>query len=533
MIELDIRVPVKYTKDDVRLALLDRAPLSVKEVRDFLIVKRRLVAKDTSDIHYKMSVALSLSTEREEGLLKIRNKVRLYDGLHLDLPDSRLASRPLVVGAGPAGLFAALTLAEAGARPIIVERGLKLEERDAQVKKFFLTGKLDTECNIQFGEGGAGTYSDGKLKVGSHDKYKMYVLRSLVEAGAPEEVLYSMDGHLGTDKLSGITRGIRERLISLGAEFYFSTRLTGIILKDGKVTGARLERFGKEEIVETESIVLAVGHSARDTFRMLKETGVVMEARGFGIGVRIEHPREHIDRMFYGEGMAKDLCSASYHLVTHLPSGRSVYSFCMCPGGTVVAATSAEGAVVTNGMSEYLRDGENSNAAFLVSVTSNDFDSADPLSGFELQKRIEEAAFRMGGGDYKAPAIRMEDFLLGNAPSTPKSVRPTYQRGITPASAESYLPTYITDSLRAAIKDFEAYAPGFYLPDAVLTGAETRSTSPVRILRGEDCAALGISGLYPAGEGGGYAGGIISSAADGVKVAVALLSSACSKNKNK
>ena len=279
---------------------------------------------------------------------------------------------------------------------------------------------------------------------------------------------------------------------------------------------------GKEDIIETDNIVLAIGHSARDTFRMLKDTGVIMEARGFGIGVRIEHPREHIDKMFYGAA-SHDIGSASYHLVTHLPTGRSVYSFCMCPGGTVVAATSCEGAVVTNGMSEYGRDGENSNAAFLVSVTPGDFDTSDPLSGFLLQSKIEEMAYTVGGGGFTAPAIRMEDFVSGNTPIRPRSVQPTYQRGVKPARAEEYLPEYITDSLRAAISDFEAYAPGFYYPDALMTGAETRSTSPVRILRGEDFSAMGISGLYPAGEGGGYAGGIISSAADGGRVAEAIL----------
>ena len=522
MIEIEIRVPVRYTVDDVRTALLSRVPLYSDEVRDFVIVKRRLSAKEKADIHYKMTVALSLPEERESGLLKIRNKVREHDALRFDLPDSRLATRPLVVGAGPAGLFAALTLAEAGARPIIIERGLAVDERCLKVKEFFLTGRLDTECNIQFGEGGAGTYSDGKLKVGSHDRYKMYVLRALAMAGAPEEILYSMDSHLGTDKLSGITKSIRERLISLGADFRFSTRLVGINTRDGRITGATVECAGKREVIETENIVLAIGHSARDTFKILKDTGIVMEARGFGIGVRIEHPREHIDRMFLGEAV-RDVGSASYHLVTHLGSGRSVYSFCMCPGGSVVAATSSEGGVVTNGMSEYGRDGANSNAAFLVSVTPRDFDTGDPLSGFELQRKIEERAFIAGGADYRAPAIRMEDFLSGSTPSAPRSVLPTYQRGVRPIRMEEYLPEYITGSLREAISDFESYARGFLYPDAIMTGAETRSTSPVRILRGEDFSAVGISGLYPAGEGGGYAGGIISSAADGVRVAEAIL----------
>ena len=522
MIEIEIRVKAKYTADDIREALRLRVPLSDSEVRDFQIVKRRLVAKDKSDVHYKMTVALSLSRERMSGLLKMRNKVKAHEDLTLRLPESHLSSRPVVVGAGPAGLFAALVLAESGARPIVIERGLAVGERCERVNRFFITGELDTECNIQFGEGGAGTYSDGKLKIGSHDKYKNYVLSSLAEAGAPEEILYSMDSHLGTDKLPKIVERVRERLISLGAEIRFSTRLTGLIVKDGKLVGLKVESDGKEDAIECENAVLAIGHSARDTFRMLKDAGVIMEARGFGIGVRIEHPRERIDSMFLGDA-SRDVGSASYHLVTHLPSGRSVYSFCMCPGGTVVAATSAEESVVTNGMSEYGRDGENSNAAFLVSVTPDDFDSSDPLAGFELQRKIEMAAYRAGGGNFVAPAIRMGDFVTKSLSAVSGSVIPTYQRGVVNATAEEYLPEHITDSLRAAISDFEAYAPGFYFPDAILTGAETRSTSPVRILRGEDFSAVGISGLYPAGEGGGYAGGIISSAADGVKAAEAIL----------
>ena len=523
MIETEIRVPAAYTSGDVRSALRARLPLSEEEVRDFQIVKKRLSAADKTDIHYKMTVALALSEDRESGLLKIRNKVRPHDGLELELPEAKLGARPVVVGSGPAGLFAALTLAESGARPILVERGLPVEERAECVRRLELFGILNPECNVQFGEGGAGTYSDGKLKVGSHDKYKMKVLRALVEAGAPEEILYSMDGHLGTDKLSHIVRRVRERLISLGATLMFSTRLVGINLKDGRVCAARVMCDGKEEIIETENIVLAIGHSARDTFEVLKKTGVIMEPRGFGIGVRIEHPREHVDRLIYGECAPQGLGSASYHLVAHLDNGRSVYSFCMCPGGTVVAATSSEGGVVTNGMSEYLRDGSSSNAAFLVSVTPRDFASEDPLAGFELQRKIEESAYLAGGGGYLAPTVRMEDFVKKTIPTQPCTVLPSYPVGTSTASPDDYLPEYITDSLRAAIADFEEYLPGFYYPDAVMTGAETRSTSPVRILRDGSYEAIGIKGLYPTGEGAGYSGGIISSAADGVKAAEAIL----------
>ena len=523
MIKTDIKVSTDYTPESVRDALRQRLPLTSDELRSFEIVRRIVNIKDKGNIHYDMTVALDLSPEREAGLLKMRNKVKHHDPMNLAIPHARLKSRPVVVGAGPAGLFAALILAEAGAKPILIERGLPVDERRKSVDLFNTLGILDPESNIQFGEGGAGTYSDGKLKVGSHDKYKMKVLRTLHELGAPDEILFSMNGHLGTDKLSELIRRLRERLISLGATVCFSTKLVGIDLKNNAVSATRVAKNGKIDTIDTENVILATGHSARDSFRILRDLGLPMEPRGFGIGMRIEHPREYTDRITYGGDTPTGLGAASYHLVTHLPNGRSVYSFCMCPGGTVVAATSEQGAVVTNGMSEFGRDGDNSNAAFLVSLTPRDFGTDDPLGGFAVQERIERAAFLAGGGEYRAPAVRMSDFLSDAAPTAPTSVCPSYPRGTTPARPSSYLPDFVTDSLRAAIADFDAWMPGFSYPDAIMTGAETRSTSPVRILRGDTLSAIGFDGIYPAGEGGGYSGGIISSAADGVRVAIALL----------
>jgi len=444
MIKTDIKIKTDYTPDSVREALREKLPLAAEETRDFTIVRRILNIKDKADIHYDMTVALELSPDREAGLLKIRNKVKPYDPLNLDIEKARLDSRPVVVGAGPAGLFAALTLAEAGARPIVVERGLPIDERKKKVDAFNTFGILDTECNIQFGEGGAGTYSDGKLKVGSHDKYKMKVLRELVVAGAPDEILFSMNGHLGTDKLSDITKAIRNRIISLGGSFEFSTKMIGLNFKNNRLAATRVEKNGTEYEIPTENLFLATGHSARDSFALLKAIGMPLEPRGFGIGVRIEHTREHTDKMTYAGDTPPCLGSASYHLVTHLEGGRSVYSFCMCPGGSVVAATSCEGAVVTNGMSEFLRDGRNSNAAFLVSVTPKDFGTDDPLGGFALQEKLERAAFISGGGEYKAPAIRMEDFVKENKPAPFGDVTPTYPRGTALARPEEYLPEYIT-----------------------------------------------------------------------------------------
>ena len=518
MIKTDIKVPHGYTKADILCALEGRLPLSRDEISDIQIIRRSLNISDKSDIHYDMTVGLSLSAEREAGLLKMKKKVSEARSFGIEIPPCRFNSPPLVVGAGPAGLFCALLLAEAGARPILIERGLPVRERAERVERFEKFGILDTECNVQFGEGGAGTFSDGKLKVGGMDKYKHKVLTEFVSAGAEDDILYNTSAHLGTDRLRGIVEALRERIVSLGGEVHFSTRLTDLIIRDGRVKGCKAEKDGNEIIFDTENIVLATGHSAADIFEMLKSRGAIMEAKGFGIGVRIEHPREYINRLAYGDNAPRGIETASYHLVTHLDNGRSVYSFCMCPGGSVVAATSNEGSVVTNGMSEYARSADNSNSALLVSVTPEDFGSDDVLAGIALQRAIERRAFSVAGGDYRAPAITLGEFM-GKGTADFASVKPSYPRGTVKASPEKYLPEFITSSLLASVSDFDDWMGGFYYPEAVLTGPETRSTSPVRVLRGGDGAALGIEGLYPAGEGAGYAGGIVSSARDGLIIA--------------
>ena len=523
MIKTDIKLPVAYTSADIKEALLSRIPLTPDEARDFTIVRRALNVKDKGDIHYDVTVAVSLSADRERSLLNMRKKVRPHLNRELVIPKSRLDNRPLVVGAGPAGLFAALTLAIAGARPIVVERGQSVDEREVTVNRFNTLGILDPESNIQFGEGGAGTFSDGKLKYGSPDEYKSFVLRELAAAGGDEDITYSVGAHLGTDKLKSIVKTIREKILSLGGEFRFGTRLDRLIIRDGRVIGAMLsDRDGASYELYAEKIILAIGHSARDTFRTVKDQGVKMTPRGFGIGMRVEHPREYINRLIYGENYPAELGSASYHLVTHLKNGRSVYSFCMCPGGEVVAATGNEGCIVTNGMSEYDRMAENSNAAYLVSVTPADFGSDDPLAGFAFQEQIERAAFSLTE-KYRAPATGMEQFLRGETPKSFGDMRPSYKRGVEIVSPELYLPGYITDSMREAMYDFDAWMPGILYPDSPLIGPETRTTSPVRIERDETYQA-NLKGLYPAGEGAGYAGGIVSSARDGVMIAMSILS---------
>lgn len=523
MICTRIRVPFKYDDETLALAIADSLGFPRCEIDSVEIRRRELDLSDKSAPAYKMTVAFSASPAREGGLLKIKKRVFSDPVLAFAIPSRPLSERPVVVGAGPAGLFAALILARGGARPILVERGLPVDERSITVDRFNRLGILDPECNVQFGEGGAGTYSDGKLKYGSMDAYKLAVLREFVDAGADEEILYTVGAHLGTDKLSGIVKNIREKILSLGGEVRFSTKLVGIGVKNGAVNSVTLESFEGRYTIGADSLILATGHSAEDSFRLLESLGVAMTPKGFGIGMRIEHRREYIDDLVYGKGHSSELPTASYHLVTHLSSGRSVYSFCMCPGGTVVAAASEAGGVVTNGMSEYLRDGDNSNAALLVSVTPEDFEGSSPLAGISLQRKIERAVFSAAGGNHRAPVWRIADLKEGNRTSYIGEVVPSYARGCELVSPTEYLPSFVTDSLRAAIYDFDEWMPGYYHPDAMLTGAETRSTSPIRVERDDSYQSISIRGLYPTGEGAGYAGGIVSSATDGVRAALALL----------
>lgn len=526
MIQTDIMLPTDYGKDELCRALRARIPVTADEAATAVPTKKVLISSDGKFL-WKVSVALSLPPEREAGLLKIRKKVTPADdpSFHLPpVPPAALSSvRPAVVGFGPAGMFAALLLSECGLRPVIFERGERVEERDERVRLFNTRGILSPDSNIQFGEGGAGTFSDGKLKCGAMDKYKRRVLSEFVSHGAPEDILYTVGSHLGTDKLRGYVRGIRERIISLGGSFRFSSRVDGIVSRGGRISALEYTDSKGTHREEVTHAVLATGHSARDTYRMLLSLGVIMEPRGFGVGVRAEHPREYIDRIVYRGATPPGLGSASYHLVTHLPGGRSVYSFCMCPGGVVVGATSTASGVVTNGMSASARDGENSNAALLVSLTPDDFGGTSPLAGIELQERLERAAYAAHGG-YVAPAECLGDFLSAvPAPSGFGSVFPSYLPGTAPYDLSRVLPPYVTGSLRAAIPDFDAWLPGYTYPDVVLTATETRSTAPVRITRLPDFSLPGFPGLYAAGEGAGYSGGIVSSAVDGLRCAEAIV----------
>lgn len=526
MLKIDAKLPLKYTNHDIKSRICTVLPVTDADVLDFRLLKLALDLSDRANIHYKASIGVCLDGELE-AKLKLRKKVAS------EMPElafeygnyNTQKLSPVVIGAGPCGLFAGLALAEAGAQPVILERGLPVGERAREVEKFIKTGVLNEECNVQFGEGGAGTYSDGKLKVGALNKYKQKILDEFIEAGATPDIAYSATAHLGTDKLSDIVKNIREKIVKNGGSFIYGAKFTEFVFRNGELCALKFIKDGEEHSLPCTDAVLAIGHSARDTIKSLYDNGFQMIPKGFGIGMRVEHPREYVNELVYGKGYDSSLETATYHLVTHLGNGRSVYSFCMCPGGTVVPAASESGGVVTNGMSVFGRDADNSNSALLVSVTPEDFGSAHPLAGFEFQRKIENKAFEISGCNYSAPAIKMSELAENRVPDGVfGNVRPSYPIGTVPLSPEKYFPDCITSSLRESFGEFDAWLKGFYLGDAVLTGPETRTTAPVRMLRDESTReALFRKRIYPAGEGAGYAGGIVSSALDGLYSALAML----------
>ena len=425
----------------------------------------------------------------------------------------------MIVGTGPAGLFAGLVLSEMGFNPILLERGKRIEERVKDVREFWETGRLNTESNVQFGEGGAGTFSDGKLTTMTNDPRSRKVLEYFVEAGAPEDILYVNKPHIGTDILRRVVINIRKRIISLGGEVRFESKVTGFEIEDGKVKAVVINQG---ERLQTERVVLALGHSARDTFQMLYENEFHIQQKSFSMGVRIEHPQVLVDISQYGESHGHPrLGAAEYKLAGHFENGRSAYTFCMCPGGTVVAAASERGMLVTNGMSEHARNKENANAALLVNVGPEDFGDDHPLAGMFFQRHWEERAFLQGGGDYRAPAQRVGDFLADRESKDIGRINPSFRPGVRMTDLRHCLPGFVTDTLKLAIVEFDKKLKGFSDPDAILTGIESRSSSPVRILRNQEYQS-NISGIYPTGEGAGYAGGIISAAVDGIRIAEAI-----------
>ena len=521
-----LHLPLDFTAADLRLAAAQRLRVPAQALSRVELLKKSVDARKKDQVHFVC--AAQVQAEGEARLLKKArdNTVQKAQPYTYRLPEAPLlAQRPVVVGLGPAGLFAALALALRGQRPLVLERGLPVEERKASVERFWAGGPLNPESNIQFGEGGAGAFSDGKLTTGTGDERIHWVLAQLARAGAPQAILTDAKPHIGTDRLPGVVKAIRQEILRLGGEVRFSTRVTGLQIKDGRLAGLTLsQKNGPEEVLPCSRAILAVGHSARDVFDFLERAGLPLAPKAFSLGARIEHPAALIDRAQYG-GFAGHpaLGAADYKLSCQLPGGRGVYTFCMCPGGAVTGAASEPGGVVTNGMSTWARDGENSNAALLVGISPADFGGEGPLAGVALQRSIERAAFEAAGRSYHAPAQRVEDLLAGRPTRGFGCVRPTYQPGAMPGALGCCLPSFVMEAMQAALPVLGRKLKGFDFPDAVLTGPETRSSSPVRVLRDENLQSPGARGLYPCGEGAGYAGGIVSAAVDGLRCAEALL----------
>lgn len=486
------------------------------------IIRQSIDARKKHDVHYMYTIEAAMPDEEAVVRLAPGRGVSLTRRVPYVFPPvgRRSALPPVVVGMGPAGLFSALFLARNGLPCVILERGQDVDRRTRDVERFWASGKLDESSNVQFGEGGAGAFSDGKLTTGTHDSRISAVLETLVDAGAPADVKYSHKPHIGTDVLREVAKTIRKELLSLGCEIRFGHKLTGLTVSGGVLTGIQAEGPEGPCRLDADALILAPGHSARDTFAALRNAGVPMEKKKFAIGVRIEHRQRDVSLQQYGPVWGK-LPPSDYKLACHLPNGRSAFTFCVCPGGQVVAAASQAGGVVTNGMSFRARDGENINGGLLVGVGPEDFPEDDVFSGVRFQERWEQAAFRLGGGCFRAPAQRVEDFLKSQPSQGPGAILPTYRPGITWTDLRPCLPGYVTDTLVQALPLLDRKLRGFAAPDAVLTGVETRSSSPVRILRDEGCQSA-LRGLYPCGEGAGYAGGIVSAAVDGIRVAEAV-----------
>ena len=512
----ELRLPLNHTEAELRAAIAAGFGVPEAALLSYNVYRRAWDARRKSDIKlvYTIDAELSVDVATGEPSPDVSYKF-------LARATRRPARRPVVIGTGPCGIFAALVLAEMGFCPLILERGKLVRERTKDTWGLWRRGELNPDSNVQFGEGGAGTFSDGKLYSQIKDPRHLSrkVLTEFVAAGAPEEILYVAKPHIGTFRLVSMVESIRAKIESLGGEYRFGERVTDFDIRDGQMHGLFL---ASGEYIETSHVVLAVGHSARDTFATLHKRGVFMEAKPFSVGFRIEHPQSMIDRHRFGSSAGHPILGAAdYKLVHHAKNGRSVYSFCMCPGGTVVAATSEPERVVTNGMSQYSRAERNANAGIVVGISPADY-PGDVLAGVEFQRRWESAAFVAGGGGYKAPGQLVGDFLAGRASHEFGDVLPSYKPGVHLTDLAPTLPDYAIAAIREALPAFGREIPGFDRADAVLTGVETRTSSPVRITRGKDFCSLNVRGLYPAGEGAGYAGGILSAGVDGVKVAEAV-----------
>ncbi len=522
----ELRLPLDHAADALPAAIARRLDIPATDLVGFTVLKRSYDARKASALSF--IYIIDLEVKNEAALLR-----KFAGDIHVKpAPDTRyhfvgkapegFGKRPVVIGFGPCGIFAALVLAQMGFRPIVLERGKAVRERTQDTWGLWRKNTLNPESNVQFGEGGAGTFSDGKLysQIKDPKHYGRKVLTEFVKAGAPEEILYVSKPHIGTFRLVGMVENMRAEIRELGGEIRFEQRVTELIIDNGQVRGVKTAT-GDE--IAADHVVLALGHSARDTFEMLHDKGVFMEAKPFSVGFRIEHPQSLIDKARLGPHAGHPLLGAAdYKLVHHATNGRAVYSFCMCPGGTVVAATSEPNRVVTNGMSQYSRNERNANAGIVVGITPEDYPGSGPLAGIALQRELESRAFELGGGTYEEPGQLVGDFLQGRPSTKLGSVEPSYKPGVRLGDLSSALPDYAIAAIREAIPAFDRQIRGFNLYDAVLTGVETRTSSPLRITRGDNLQSLNVKGLYPAGEGAGYAGGILSAGVDGIKVAEAV-----------
>lgn len=525
----DVKLPLDHDDQALKAFILDKLGLKAEQLVEFNVFRRGYDARkrNTIILMYTLDVALADSVDEAALLAKFEKDqhVRVSPDTTYkfvaEKNNAELEKRPVVIGFGPCGLFTALILAQMGLKPIILERGKEVRERTKDTFGFWRKRVLNPESNVQFGEGGAGTFSDGKLysQVKDPKHYGRKVLTEFVKAGAPAEIMYLSKPHIGTFKLVTMIESMRKEIIELGGEIRFSARVDDIIIENDEVQGVQL---ADGEIIETNHVSLAIGHSARDTFEMLQKRGVHLEAKPFSIGFRIEHKQSAIDDARFGKNAGNPILGAAdYKLVHHCKNGRSVYSFCMCPGGTVVAATSEEGCLVTNGMSQYSRNERNANSAIVVGITPEDY-PGNPLAGIDLQRKWERNAFEIGGSNYDAPGQTVGDFLAGRGEGEFGDVEPSYKPGLKFTDLSKTLPDFAIVAIREAIPAFEKKIKGFSHKDATLTGVETRTSSPVSIKRDRDMQSISTKGLYPAGEGAGYAGGILSAGIDGIKVAEAM-----------
>ncbi|GAA0177870.1 FAD-dependent oxidoreductase [Clostridium sediminicola] len=516
----NISLSLNQDLKDLKQKVAKKLKIDQKYIKSLKILRESIDARKKRDI--KFNYILRVSCENEKKIVtRLKDSNVKYEEIieneKLTFGTKELKCRPIVVGMGPAGMFCALHLARNGYKPLVIERGSKVEERTIHVREFWKNGKLNLNSNVQFGEGGAGTFSDGKLTTRIKDIRCDFVLNEFVKYGAPEEILYMGKPHIGTDILKEVVKSIREEIINLGGEVRFDTILKDIYIKNGEINSIIVDG----EIIECENLILALGHSARDTYEMLFSKGIHMSPKPFAMGVRIEHLQQMINENQYGEFANHPRLKAADYKLSYKSNltNRSVYSFCMCPGGEVVAAASEEGRLVTNGMSNYSREKKNANSAIVVNVTEKDFNNNNPLAGIEFQRYYEELAFKCGGGDYKAPLQLVGDFLQDKISNKVGSVKPSYTPGYKFADLRQCLPSFVHNTLKDGLLNFDKKIKGFADDNAILTGIETRTSAPVRINRDERFQSISLQGLYPAGEGAGYAGGIMSASVDGIKVA--------------